>query len=75
MTQQLGLRRSHVIVAEGKPAPISDHLRGRTVERLLSTKEQLLIRCTDGTEVRVSWRDLSGRMIGTPFLDDVRRWK
>lgn len=68
-------RQSHVIVREGKPAPISDVLRGRTVDRLLATSSQLLIRCTDGCEVRISWRNEAGHMQGTPYLDDVRRWK
>lgn len=71
----LALQKSNVIVREGKSAPISEQLKGRKLERLLSTSEQLLIRCTDGTEVRVSWRDGQGRMVGTPYLDDVRRWK
>jgi len=67
-------RRSHVIVAEGKPAPISDQLAGRKIARLLSTADCLLIRCTDGTEVRIGWRDDSGRRQGRPYLEDVRRW-
>lgn len=71
----LALKRSHVIVSEGKPQPISDTLRGRPVERLVATGKQLLIRTTDGMEVRISWRDRLGRMQGTPILDDVRRWK
>lgn len=69
------LRRSHLIVTEGKPAPISDQLKGRTVERVLSTAGQLLVQCTDGYEVRIAWRDLKGRVTGAPMLDDVRRWK
>ncbi|MBA3563077.1 MAG: hypothetical protein H0W33_03530 [Gammaproteobacteria bacterium] len=71
----LGLRRSNVIVREGRPQPVSAQLRGKQIERLLSTPAQLLIRCTDGTEVRMSWRDEHGAMIGTPCLDDVRSWR
>ena len=71
----LQLRKSNVIVRDGKPGPLSDVLRGRVIQRVLTTQEQLLIRTEDGAELRVSWRDEKGRMIGTPVLDDVRRWK
>ena len=69
------LRTSRVVVNESKPQPLSDLIRGKAVQRMLTTHEQLLIRFTDGTEIRMSWRDDNGRMVGTPFLDDVRRWK
>lgn len=71
----LNVRKSNVVVREGKPQPITAQLKGKRIERLIATDAQLLIRCTDGTEVRVSWRDERGRMQGTPYLDDVRRWK
>lgn len=72
---QVGAPRSHVIVREGKPQPLTDQLRGRVVDRLLSTADCLLIRCTDGTEVRISWRDETGRLAGIPYLEEVRRWR
>lgn len=71
----LRLSESHVLIREGKPAPLTDALHGRKIERCISTAGQLLIRCTDGTEVRVSWRNEKGQISGAPMLDDVRRWK
>jgi len=67
--------RKRVFIREGRPAPISDQLKGKSIERLLSTETQLLIRCTDGTEVRISWRNEQGLMVGVPYLDDVGRFK
>lgn len=67
--------RSNVLVSVGKPQPITDVIRGKTVERVLKTAEQMLLRFTDGTEVRVGWFDETGRVPGVPMIDDVRRWK
>ena len=72
---KIAIRKSNVIVTEGKPQPMTDMLKGRTIERVLRTSNQLLIRCADGFEVRVSWRDDLGRMVGTPIVDEVRQWK
>lgn len=71
----LNLQRSNVLIRQGRQATISEQLKGRTIEGLLATGQQLLIRTTDGHEVRISWRDDAGRMQGVPLLDDVKRWK
>lgn len=66
---------SRTIIREDLPQPVTDVLKGRVIERLLRVDAQLLIRCTDGTEVRLSWRNEHGRAQGTPYLDDVGSWK
>lgn len=66
---------TRTIIREDRPQPVTDVLKGRVIERLLSVDTQLLIRCTDGTEVRLSWRDERGRAQGTPYLDEVGRWR
>jgi len=66
---------SRTIIREDQPQPVTDALKGRVVERLLRVGPQLLIRCADGTEVRLSWRDERGRAQGTPYLDNVGCWR
>ena len=69
-------RRSNLIIGRpDAPTPIGDVLRGRTVEATLRTEEFLLIRCTDGVEIRIAWLDENGKRKGVPVVADVRTWK
>lgn len=62
------------IVAEGKPAPLTDATRGKVVDRVLLVGGQMIWRFTDGTEVRVSSRDDLGHMVGVPVIDEIGKW-
>lgn len=67
----LELPRRATFIREGLPEPITDMLKGKTVERVLTTGQHLLIRFTDRTEARITWRDLRGDVLwGKPQLDE-----
>lgn len=69
---ELKLPRRSTFIREGAPQPITDLLKGKTVERFLTTGTHLLIRFTDRTEARISWREWGGRAtIGKPQLDEM----
>lgn len=48
---------------------IHRHLSGKRIEYVARNGELLVIRCTDGSEVRVKWVDVNGNAIkGEPAM-------
>ncbi len=72
---EIGVRRSNVIVSSARPGAISEAVRGRQIESVLSTDEQVLLQFSDGMEIRIGFYDDGRRVSGKPMLDDVRRWR
>lgn len=71
---QLKAARRVSIVRPGR-GDIGDALVGRRVSQVLRNASHLIIRCDDGVELRVAWRDERGRSSnGVPMLEEITRW-
>ena len=68
---------SRVLVTGTQRGPIGEALHGKVIDNALTLHDGgLLIRCTDGTEVKIIWQDPEGvKVTGKALLQEVRRWR
>jgi len=56
----------------GGPGFITSHVQGKTLECALIDGVHLILRFTDGHELKVGWQDSNGNQLkGTPFCESM----